>query len=173
MHGKTGRIHIYETVITTHFLNGRQELVSNRTEAASTNVSYKKVVKQLKESEKKALMARKALLAKKALMAKKANARVVKKVVRQRRRVKQTFDRFVVLATSLGNVNKDTTGWTASLTTGAVTVTTDFDDFGVARFPTITTLTTVSYTLRIRDEAGNLLTTKSVSANREFFVARF
>ncbi|WP_019911952.1 hypothetical protein [Paenibacillus sp. HW567] len=123
----------------------------------------------MKESEKKALMARKALLAKKAMMAKKANAAAV----RRRRRVRQTFDRFVVLATSLGNVNKDTTGWTASLTTGTVTITTDFDDFGVARFPTIVTLTTVSYILRIRDDAGNLLTTKNVSANREFFVARF
>ncbi|WP_277470256.1 MULTISPECIES: hypothetical protein [unclassified Paenibacillus] len=115
-------------------------------------------------------MAKKALLAKKALMARKTNA---KKVVKRKRRIKQTFSRFVVLATSTGNVNKDTTGWTASLTSGTVTTTTDFDDFGVAQFPTISTLTTVSYVLRIRDEAGNLLTTKSVSANREFFVARF
>ncbi|MEK5448977.1 hypothetical protein [Paenibacillus sp. FSL R7-0331] len=123
----------------------------------------------MREADKKALMAKKALLAKKALMARKTNA---KKVVK-RKRIKQTFSRFVVLATSTGNVNKDTTGWTASLTSGAVTTTTDFDDFGVAQFPTISTLTTVSYVLRIRDEAGNLLTTKSVSANREFFVARF
>lgn len=123
----------------------------------------------MKAPDKKAIMAKKALLAKKAMMARKAKAAPV----RRRRRTRQTFDRFVVLATSLGNVPKDSTGWTASLTSGATTVTTDFDDFGVARFPTITTLTTVPYILRIRDDAGNLLTTKNIPPNREFFVARF
>ncbi|SDK93054.1 hypothetical protein [Paenibacillus jilunlii] len=123
----------------------------------------------MKAPDKKAVMAKKALLAKKAMMARKANA----KPVRRRRRIRQTFDRFVVLATDLNNVPKDSTGWTASLTSGSTTVTADFDEFGVVRFPTISTLTTVSYLLRIRDAAGNQLTQKNIPANREFYVARF
>lgn len=91
----------------------------------------------------------------------------------KKRRIRQTFDRFVVLATDLNNVPKESAGWIAALTRGTTTTTAPFDDFGVARFPTITTLTTVSYVLRIRDADGNQLTLKNVPADREFFVARF
>lgn len=94
---------------------------------------------------------------------------------KKKRRVRQTFDRFVVLAisTNASGTPKQSTGWTASLRTGTTTVTTDFDEFGVARFPTISTLTTVQYILTLRDENGTILRNFTVPADREFFVARF
>lgn len=117
-----------------------------------------------KTVDKKAVMAR-------ALAAKKVKAAATKK----KRRVRQTFDRFVVLAisTNASGTPKQSTGWTASLRTGTTTVTTDFDEFGVARFPTITTLTTVQYILTLRDENGTILRNFTVPSDREFFVARF
>ena len=108
-------------------------------------------------------------LSKKAPMASKVRA----SATRKKRRIRQTLDRFIVVATNLSNVPKDSTGWTASLTTGATTVTADFDDFGVVRFPTISTLTTVSYILRIRNANGDVLVTRNIPADREFYVARF
>jgi hypothetical protein len=93
--------------------------------------------------------------------------------VRKRRRIRQTLDRFVVIATNLSNAPRSTSGWTATLTRGTTTVTADFDDFGVARFPTINTLTTVSYVLRIRNADGELQNTSNVPADREVAVARF
>ncbi|ASA23241.1 hypothetical protein [Paenibacillus donghaensis] len=95
---------------------------------------------------------------------------------RKRRRIRQTLDRFIVVAVNANSTNspKDTSGWTATLTpeTGAP-ITADFDDFGVARFTTISTLTDVSYTLRIRNANNMVLVTRAVPANREFYVARF
>lgn len=133
---------------------------------AFTTVSQQKVVKQLKESEKKALMAKRLLMAKKA----KASA-----VVRpKRRRIKQVLTNFIVLAVNNNNVPYETQGWTATLTRSSGTVTTaQFDEFGVAQFNTISTLTTISYTLRIIDADNVQRTQKFVPANREFFVARF
>lgn len=112
---------------------------------------------------------KKPLMTNKALMASKLRASATPK----KRRIRQTLDRFVVVATNLNNVPKDSSGWTASLTTGTTTITADFDDFGVVRFPTIATLTTVSYILRIRDANGVVLTNKTIPADREFYVARF
>ncbi|MEK5236270.1 hypothetical protein NST99_11335 [Paenibacillus sp. FSL L8-0470] len=123
----------------------------------------------MKPVDKKTLMAKRALMAKKALMARKAKASAVKK----KRRIRQSLDRFIVIATNLSNAPRDTSGWTASLTNAGVTTTADFDDFGVARFPTITTLTTVPYLLRIRDANGNSVVSRNVPADREFFIARF
>ncbi|WP_410511926.1 hypothetical protein PaeBR_18015 [Paenibacillus sp. BR2-3] len=125
----------------------------------------------MKAPIKRTPLSSKALIAKKALMAKKVKAAAPRK----RRRIRQTLDRFIVLATNLAAtpVPRDTTGWSASLTTGGTTVTADFDDFGVVRFPTISTLTTVSYTLRIRNAEDVVLVTRTVPADREFYVARF
>lgn len=123
------------------------------------------MVKQLKESEKKAL------LAKRILMAKKAKASAVKP---KRRRIKQVLGNFIVLAVNTNNVPYETQGWTATLTKSSGTViTAPFDEFGVAQFNTISTLTTVSYTLRVIDADNVQRTQKFVPANREFFVARF
>lgn len=118
-----------------------------------------------KPVNKQAVMAAKALAAK----------RVKAAATRKKRRIRQTLDRFVVLATSLGtnSTPKDSSGWTASLKSGTTTVSADFDDFGVARFPTISTLTTVPYLLTIRDENGVVLKSFNVPSDREFFVARF
>lgn len=118
-----------------------------------------------KTVNKKAVMAR-------ALAAKKARA----VASRKRRRIRQTLDRFIVVAigTNASGTPKDTTGWTASLIrTGNPTITADFDDFGVVRFPTVTTLTTVPYLLTLRDENGNAIRSFNVPSDREFFVARF
>lgn len=81
----------------------------------------------------------------------------------------------MVLATSLGtnSTPKDSSGWTATLKNGTTTVNAEFDDFGVVRFPTISTLTSVPYLLTIRDENGVVLKSFNVPADREFFVARF
>ncbi|WP_379133862.1 hypothetical protein [Paenibacillus sp. sgz500958] len=92
----------------------------------------------------------------------------------KKRRIRQTFDRLVVLAVSTNNVPKDSTGWTATLTrNNNLVATASFDEFGAVRFPTISTLTTVSYVLRIRDADNNLLTTKNIPSDREFYVAIF
>ncbi|WP_313640602.1 hypothetical protein MHH52_10040 [Paenibacillus sp. FSL K6-0276] len=114
---------------------------------------------------------KKAVMATRALAAKRAKAAATRK----KRRVRQTLDRFIVLAigTNASGTPKATTGWTASLRTGTTTVTTDFDEFGVARFPTISTLTTVSYLLTLRDENGANIRSFTVPSDREFFVARF
>ncbi|WP_207952945.1 hypothetical protein [Paenibacillus agricola] len=106
---------------------------------------------------------------KRALMVKKLKASALKK----KKRIRQTFDRLHVIATNLSNAARDTTGWTATLTRGTTTIRADFDEFGVARFGTISTLTTVSYVLRIRNADGDLLATRNVPADIEVFVARF
>lgn len=133
---------------------------------AFTTVFQQKVVKQLKESEKKALMAKRLLMAKKA----KSSA-----VVRpKRRRIKQIFSNFVVLAVDTSNIPYETQGWTATLTrTTGASFSALFDEFGVAQFNGVNAPTTVSYTLRIRDADNSLLAQRNVPANREFFVARF
>ena len=100
----------------------------------------------------------------------KAAAAAAKK---RKRRIRQTLDRFVVVATNTANVPRDTSGWTATLTRGTSTFNASFDDFGVARFETIPTLTTVSYVLRIRNEDGDLLVTRNVPADREIYIASF
>ncbi|WP_052098330.1 hypothetical protein [Paenibacillus stellifer] len=111
---------------------------------------------------------------KKTVAVKKPSASRAKAVApRRRRRIRQTLDRFVVIATNLNSVPRDTSGWTAELSRNNTTITADFDDFGVARFTSISTLTTVSYILRIRDDNGTVLTTRTVPANREVYVARF
>lgn len=94
---------------------------------------------------------------------------------RRRRRSKQTLTRFVVLATSTNSAStpKNSSGWVATLTGGPTPISAEFDDFGVVRFDTISTLTTIPYTLRIVDENGTTLTNKSIPAGREFYVARF
>lgn len=117
-----------------------------------------------KTVDKKAVMAR-------ALAAKKVKAAAT----RRRRRIRQTLDRFIVVAigTNASGTPKATTGWTASLRAGTTTVTADFDEFGLVRFPTIATLTTVAYLLTINDENGTALRSFNVPSGREFFVARF
>ncbi|MFD2876700.1 hypothetical protein ACFTAO_13175 [Paenibacillus rhizoplanae] len=116
----------------------------------------------MKESEKKAL------LAKRQLMAKKARAAAV--VRPKRRRIRQVLNNFIVLAVNNNNVPYETQGWTATLTRSSGTViTAQFDEFGVAQFNTISTLTSVSYTLRIIDADNNQRTQKFVPSNREFF----
>ncbi|WP_139328536.1 MULTISPECIES: hypothetical protein [Paenibacillus] len=104
-----------------------------------------------------------------------AAKRVKAAATRKRRRIKQTLDRFIVVAigTNASGTPKATTGWTASLRAGTTTVTADFDEFGVVRFPTITTLTTVAYLLTLRDENGATIRSFNVPSDREFFVARF
>lgn len=119
----------------------------------------------MKESEKKAL------LAKRIMMAKKARAAAVRP---KRRRIKQIFTNFVVLAVDTSNVPYETQGWTATLTrTSGASFSALFDEFGVAQFNNVNAPTTVSYTLRIRDADNSLLTQRNVPASREFFVARF
>ncbi|MDF2859378.1 MAG: hypothetical protein K0Q87_5229 [Neobacillus sp.] len=108
---------------------------------------------------------------KRALLIRKLRASALKK--KKRIRIRQILDRFHVIATNLNNIPRETTGWTAALTRGATTTTANFDEFGVARFPTIATLTTVSFVLRIRNADGDLLVTRSVPADLEVFVARF
>ncbi|WP_339315973.1 hypothetical protein [Paenibacillus sp. FSL R10-2734] len=113
-----------------------------------------------------------AVMAAKALAAKKAKAAATRK----KRRVRQTLDRFIVVAigTNATGTPKDTAGWTASLIrTGNPPITADFDEFGVVRFPTVSTLTTVAYLLTLNDENGNALRSFNVPSGREFFVARF
>lgn len=56
---------IYETR-TLHFNVGRYFKVSKNAQHESTTVSYKKVVKQMKPVDKKAVMAKRELMAKKA-----------------------------------------------------------------------------------------------------------
>lgn len=110
---------------------------------------------------------------KRAIMIKKLRAAALNK---KKKRIRQTLDRFHVIATlaNLANTPHDTAGWTATLTrTGITPITANFDDFGVARFATVTTLTTVSYTLTIRNENDVVLFTRTVPADREVFVARF
>ncbi|WP_148927185.1 hypothetical protein [Paenibacillus methanolicus] len=112
---------------------------------------------------------------------KKAAVKAVKKsavkkpAARKKRRIRQTLERFHVIAVqqTTTNLPYDTPGWTATLTRGTITLTAEFDDFGVARFNNIPTLTTVGYTLRIFDEANNQLTQKSVPSGLEVYVARF
>jgi hypothetical protein len=119
-----------------------------------------------KPVNKQAVMAAKALAAK----------RVKAAATRKKRRVRQTLDRFIVLAigTNATGTPKDTTGWTASLLrTGNPAIVADFDEFGVARFPTVSTLTTVPYLLTLRDENGNAIKSFNVPSDREFYVARF
>jgi hypothetical protein len=112
---------------------------------------------------------KKAIMIKRAIMIRKVRAAAARK----RPRIRQVLDRFHVIATNLNNIPRETTGWTAALTRGTTTTTAAFDEFGVARFPTISTLTTVSYVLRIRNADGDLLVTRSVPADLEVFVARF
>ena len=112
---------------------------------------------------------KKAMMIKKVMKMRKLKASALKK----KRRIRQTLERFHVIATNLNNAPRDTSGWTAALTRNNVTTTADFDDFGVARFPTINTLTTVTYVLRIRNADGELQAQRSVPPDREVFVARF
>ncbi|UQZ35971.1 hypothetical protein C2I18_22010 [Paenibacillus sp. PK3_47] len=124
---------------------------------------------------------KKALLAKKALMVKKMNAAkaaakkkpLAKKPAARRRRVRQTFNNLVVLATNFNGVPKETTDFTATLTRGSDTFTAFFDDTGVAVFNQVSTLTDVSYVLRIRNDNNVQVFQGTVPPNREFFVARF
>jgi len=127
-------------------------------------LSYEKAVKELKPTDKKKIMANRALMAGKLRSA----------AAPKKRRIRQTFDRLVVLAVSTNNVPKESEGWTATLTRNNATVATaSFDEFGAVRFPTISTLTTVSYVLRIRNADGNLLAQRNIPADREFYVAIF
>ncbi|WP_405110282.1 hypothetical protein MHH28_00445 [Paenibacillus sp. FSL K6-1217] len=104
-------------------------------------------------------------------MAKKARAAAVRP---KRRRIRQVLNNFIVLAVNNNNVPYETQGWMATLTRSSGTViTAQFDEFGVAQFNTISTLTSVSYTLRIIDADNVQRTQKFVPSNREFFVARF
>ncbi|KAI7255709.1 hypothetical protein KC345_g11090, partial [Hortaea werneckii] len=76
---------------------------------------------------------------------------------------------FIVLAVNNNNVPYETQGWTATLTRSSGTViTAQFDDFGVAQFNTISTLTTVSYTLRVIDADNVQRTQKFVPSNLTF-----
>ncbi|WP_138495782.1 hypothetical protein [Paenibacillus pinistramenti] len=149
---------------------------------ASTILSPKKVVIRMRASNKKRVLTskEKALIMARVKAAKAARAKAAAKAkatAPKRRRVRQTLDRFIVLAVSPNGTNtpKDSAGWTARLIPqgGGTSITANFDDFGVVRFPNITTLTDVAYTLTIFDENNNALVSRSVPANREFYVARF
>ncbi len=109
-------------------------------------------------------MARRALMLKKQAQA--AAAR------RKRRRVRQTLDRLIVIVTTQGGNPRNTSGWTATLTGGPSPVTAEFDDFGVVRFPTISTLTEIEYLLRVRDANNNTVANRTIPANREYFIVR-
>ncbi|CAG7644477.1 hypothetical protein ACFQI7_09830 [Paenibacillus allorhizosphaerae] len=88
----------------------------------------------------------------------------------RRRRIRQTLDRFHVIAVNANLVPVTTTGWTAVLTRGDTTETANFDSFGVARFNNLTTLTNVSYTLRVRNADGVQRAQRSVPADLEAIV---
>ncbi|WP_159883189.1 hypothetical protein [Paenibacillus puerhi] len=98
-----------------------------------------------------------------------------KAAARSRRRVRQVFDRFHVVVTNSAGIPRDTTGWTAVMTrTGGTTQTANFDEFGVARFTNLVAPTNFSYTLRVRNADGDLVsgTPKSVPADLEVVVVR-
>lgn len=114
-------------------------------------------------------------MAAKAVLAKAAPKRKQMAASPRRRRIRQTLSRFVVVATTTSNAQRDTANWTAELTrvsTGTV-VTANFDDYGVAQFSTIPTLTTVSYRLAIINADGTEVFTRTIAPGREVFVARF
>lgn len=91
----------------------------------------------------------------------------------KRKKAKQTLTRFHVIVTNANGIPVDTPGWTAVLTrTGSPTLTANFDDTGVARFDTLTTLTTVSRTLRVRNADGDQVAQKFVPADIEAIVVR-
>jgi len=114
---------------------------------------------------------KKLMMIKKAIMVQRVRAAAPKN---QRRKIKQVLPNFTVIATDLNNIPRQTTGWTATLSRpGTADITANFDEFGVAVFTTIATLTTVSYTLRVRNADNTLLATRSVPADREVFVVRF
>ncbi|WP_310832525.1 hypothetical protein [Paenibacillus pedocola] len=135
---------------------------------ASVSKLAAKKVNAAKVQAQKAQMAKKALLAKKTLLAKKA-----KLVARKKRRVKQSFFNFVVLAVNFNNRPKDTTDFTAVLTRGSQTYTAFFDETGVAIFYDIRVLTKFQYTLRINNEDNQEVFQGTVPANREFYIAQF
>ncbi|MBY0008900.1 hypothetical protein [Paenibacillus typhae] len=135
--------------------------------AGVSRVTAKKVTPS-KVQAQKAQMAKKALLARKALLAKK-----VRLVAGKKRKVKQTFFYFVVLAVNFNNRPKSTTDFTATLTRGSQTYNATFDDTGVAVFYDIRTLTNFSYVLRINNEDNEQVFQGTVPANREFYIAQF
>ncbi len=107
----------------------------------------------------------------KLLQARIRKAIAVKKPAR-RRRIRQTLNNFTVIVTNAAGVPRDTTGWTAVLSrVGSQPRTVQFDDFGVAQF-NITTLTTVSYTLRVRDGENVLQAQRNVPADVQAYVVR-
>ena len=122
---------------------------------------------------------KKPMITKKALMMKRWKAAIAAKTItaktivakRGKKKIKQTLERFHVIATNANGIPLDTPGWTATLTRVGTTRTADFDDFGVARF-NINTLTTVSYTLRVRNADGEQQAQRAVPADLEVIVVR-
>jgi hypothetical protein len=94
------------------------------------------------------------------------------KKVSKKKKIRQNLDNLTIIVTNAAGVPRDTTGWTATLTRGTTTRTANFDDTGVAVFK-IATLTEFAYTLRVRNEDGELQgSAKSVPANIEAYVLR-
>ncbi|WP_248925976.1 hypothetical protein [Paenibacillus hamazuiensis] len=108
--------------------------------------------------------------AQKALI-KKVLMKKVRKVVKKKKRALQTLGNLHIIVTNNNGVPRETTNWTATVTRPGVTMTANFDDFGVARF-NIATLTTVSYTLRVRNANGDLVATRLIPEDVEAYVVR-
>lgn len=80
------------------------------------------------------------------------------------------FSRLTIVWVQFNGVPFDTTGFNASLTRrGRVVATTPFDRFGVARFNSIRTLTSVSFRLQAFDDNGVVFRTRIIPAGVEVF----
>ncbi|WP_027094509.1 hypothetical protein [Cohnella thermotolerans] len=99
-------------------------------------------------------------------------SKVVKFVAVRKPKARQTptFTRLTVVWVQNNGVPFDTTGFFATLTrSGQVVSTASFDSFGVVRFANVSTLTQVSYTLRVFNSDGTLFRTRTIPNGVETF----
>ncbi|MFC4779598.1 hypothetical protein ACFO9Q_22690 [Paenibacillus sp. GCM10023252] len=76
-----------------------------------------------------------------------------------------TFSRLTVLWVGSNGVPFDTSGFFARLFRGnSIVQTASFDGFGVVRFSRVSTLTTVSYTIRLYNENGVQFRVRTIPA---------
>ncbi|WP_028609376.1 hypothetical protein [Paenibacillus harenae] len=81
-----------------------------------------------------------------------------------------TLNRLTVLWVNNNGVPFDTTGFNAALYRGGILVqTARFDRFGVVFFSLVGTLTTVSYTIQLYDNAGRVFRQSTIPAGVEAF----
>ena len=81
-----------------------------------------------------------------------------------------TFNRLTVVWVQSNGVPFDTTGFFARLFRGNTLVqTAAFDRFGVVRFSRVSTLTNVSYTIRVIDSSGVTFRSRNIPAGVETF----